>query len=531
MELFGFEISRKQEEKEQAVKQSFVAPDRDDGATVVAEGGYYGQYVDIEGTKARDDVDLIKKYREAAFYPECDAAITDIVNEAIVTDDEKQPVDICTDDLPYNDKIKKLIKDEFDNVIKLLNFNSLSHDIFRKWYVDGRIYYHVIIDEKNPKAGIVELRPVDAIKLRKVRQVLEDKDPRTGAKLVKGFNEFYIYQDTIIGSGAGTGGTGSSRSTQGLKIAKDSIIYVPSGLIDSTSKKMVSYLFKALKPVNQLRMMEDSLVIYRMARAPERRIFYIDVGNLPKGKAEAYLRDIMARYKNKIVYDASTGEIRDDRKHMAMLEDFWLPRREGGKGTEISTLPGGENLGQIEDIIYFQKKLYRSLNVPMSRMETETGFSLGRSNEISRDELKFSKFVQRLRRKFSDLFLQVLRTQLLLKGVISREDWEQMKENIKVDFRKDNYFSELKEAEMLRERMQTLQLIDPFVGRYYSAMWVRKNILQQSDEEIEEINAEMEAEAPPPMPEGADGQQMDQQQAEPTPENPSAPPIQGEVQQ
>lgn len=530
MELFGFEISRKQEEKEQAVKQSFVAPDKDDGATVIAEGGYYGQYVDIEGTKAKDDVDLIKKYREASFYPECDAAITDIVNEAIVTDDEKQPVDIRTDQLEYSDKIKKLIKEEFDNVVRLLNFNSLSHDIFRKWYVDGRIYYHIIIDEKNPKAGILEMRPIDAIKIRKVRQVLEEKDPKTGAKLIKGFNEFYIYQDTVLGAGAGTGGASGLRGTQGLKIAKDSVIYVPSGMIDATSKKMVSYLFKALKPVNQLRMMEDSLVIYRMARAPERRIFYIDVGNLPKGKAESYLRDIMARYKNKIVYDASTGEIRDDRKHMAMLEDFWLPRREGGKGTEISTLPGGENLGQIEDIIYFQKKLYRSLNVPMSRMETETGFSLGRSNEISRDELKFSKFVQRLRRKFSDLFLQTLRTQLILKGIISREDWEVMKEAIKVDFRKDNYFSELKEAEMLRERMQTLQLIDPYVGKYYSATWVRKNILRQTDEEIEEIDAEMEQEAPPPEAEGDDGE-LQTQAPEATSENPQAPPINGEVQQ
>ena len=531
MELFGFEISRKQEEKEQAAKQSFVAPDKDDGATVVAEGGYYGQYVDIEGTKARDDVDLIKKYREASFYPECDAAITDIVNEAIVTDNEEQPVDLVTDDLPYNDKIKKLIKEEFNNVVKLLSFNAHSHDIFRKWYIDGRIYYHVIIDEKNPKAGIVELRPVDAIKIRKVRQIVEDKDPKTGIKLVKGFNEFYIYQDTLMSGGPGPGGVNTLRSTQGIKIAKDSIVYVPSGLIDSTSKKMVSYLFKALKPVNQLRMMEDSLVIYRMARAPERRIFYIDVGNLPKGKAEAYLRDIMARYKNKIVYDASTGEIRDDRKHMAMLEDFWLPRREGGKGTEISTLPGGENLGQIEDIIYFQKKLYRSLNVPMSRMETETGFSLGRSNEISRDELKFSKFVARLRRRFSDLFLQVLRTQLILKGVINREDWDNMKENLKVDFRKDNYFSELKEAEMLRERMQTLALVDPFVGKYYSQLWVRKNILRQTDDDIEEINAEMEAEAPPPMPEGMDGQPLQGQQPEPSQDNQAAPPINGEVQQ
>ena len=537
MELFGFEISRKKQEEEQAKKQSFVAPDTDDGATVVAEGGYYGQYVDIEGTKAKDDADLIKKYREISLYPECDAAITDIVNEAIVADDDVQPVDVITDDLKYNDKIKKLIKEEFDEVIKLLKFNANSHDIFRKWYVDGRLYYHMIIDEKNPKAGIIELRPIDSLKIRKVRSIIEDKDPKTGAKLIKGFNEFYIYNENV-GNTSNPGGLnagGGLRNASGLKIAKDSIVYVPSGLIESTSKKMLSYLFKALKPVNQLRMMEDSLVIYRMARAPERRIFYIDVGNLPKGKAESYLRDIMARYKNKIVYDATTGEIRDDRKHMAMLEDFWLPRREGGKGTEISTLPGGENLGQIEDIIYFQKKLYRSLNVPMSRMETETGFSLGRSNEISRDELKFNKFVSRLRKKFADLFLQVLKTQLILKGVISREDWENIKEDIIIDFKKDNYFAELKDAEMLRERMNTLQLVDPFVGKYYSRMWVRKHVLNQSDTDIEEIDAQMEQE-PPSAEQMAMMQQQqeqegseDEQGEEPTPDNPAAPPIDGDV--
>jgi hypothetical protein len=537
MELFGFEISRKKQEEEQAKKQSFVAPDTDDGATVVAEGGYYGQYVDIEGVKAKDDADLIKKYREISLYPECDAAITDIVNEAIVADDDVQPIDVITDDLKYNDKIKKLIKEEFDQVVKLLKFNANSHDIFRKWYVDGRIYYHMIIDEQNPKAGILELRPIDALKIRKVRSVIEDKDPKTGAKLIKGFNEFYIYNENV-GNTTNPGGLnagGGLRNASGLKIAKDSIVYVPSGLIESTSKKMLSYLYKALKPVNQLRMMEDSLVIYRMARAPERRIFYIDVGNLPKGKAESYLRDIMARYKNKIVYDATTGEIRDDRKHMAMLEDFWLPRREGGKGTEISTLPGGENLGQIEDIIYFQKKLYRSLNVPMSRMETETGFSLGRSNEISRDELKFNKFVSRLRKKFADLFLQVLKTQLILKGVISREDWEQIKEDIIIDFKKDNYFAELKDAEMLRERMNTLQLVDPFVGKYYSRLWVRKHILQQSDTDIEEIDAQMEQEPPSAEQMAMMQQQQEQEGAEedqgeePTPDNPAAPPIDGDV--
>lgn len=495
MELFGFEISRKKDEELQKKAQSFVAPDTDDGATIISEGGYYGQYVDIEGTKAKDDADLIKKYREIALYPDCDAAITDIVNEAIVADEDKEPVRIITDDVEYSDKIKKLITDEFREVVRLLKFNGNAHDIFRKWYIDGRLYYHMIIDEKQPKNGILELRPIDALKIRKVRQIIEDKDPKTGAKLVKGFNEFYIYQDVLMTGGNGIGGATGMRSGQGLKIAKDSIVYAPSGLVDATSKKVLSYLYKALKPVNQLRMMEDSLVIYRMARAPERRIFYIDVGNLPKGKAEAYLRDIMARYKNKIVYDASTGEIRDDRKHMAMLEDFWLPRREGGKGTEISTLPGGENLGQIEDIIYFQKKLYRSLNVPMSRMESESsGFNLGRSSEISRDELKFNKFVSRLRRRFADIFLSVLKTQLILKGIINKEDWEKLKEQIKIDFIKDNYFTELKDGEILRERINTLQLLDPYVGKYFSQQWVRRNVLQQTEEEIEEMEEQIEEE-------------------------------------
>lgn len=485
MELFGFQINRKKEETDDKKKQSFVAPDVNDGSTVIAEGGYFGQYVDIEGTKAKDDSDLIKKYREISLYPECDSAVEDIVNEAIVSNEDDQAVEIVTDNLDdYNDKIKNLIRDEFDNVVRLLGFQSHGHEIFRKWYIDGRLFYHVIIDEKNPKNGISELRPIDPLKIRKVRQVIEDKDPRTGAKIIKGHNEFYVYTETP-----------GNKSTQGLKISKDSIVYVTSGLLEQTSKKVLSYLYKAIKPVNQLRMMEDSLVIYRLARAPERRIFYIDVGNLPKGKAEGYLRDIMARYKNKIVYDANTGEIKDDRKHMAMLEDFWLPRREGGKGTEITTLPGGENLGQIEDILYFQKKLYKSLNVPVSRLEENQSFVLGRSTEISRDEVKFSKFVGRLRKRFGDLFMQTLRTQLILKGIITPEDWEKMKEDIVIDFLKDNYFAELKEAEVLRERVNTLQLVDPYVGKYYSANWVRKNILFQTEEEIDDMDKEMNIEA------------------------------------
>ena len=485
MELFGFQINRKKEEAEQAKAKSFVPPDTDDGSSVIAEGGYFGQYVDLEGTKAKDDTDLIKKYREIALYPECDSAIEDIVNEAIVSNEDDQAIEIVTDNLDgYSDKIKKLIRDEFDGVTRLLSFGSNGHDIFRKWYVDGRLYYHAIIDEKNPKQGITELRPIDSLRIRKVRQVIEDKDLKTGAKLVKGYNEFYLYQDQAQG-----------KANTGLKISKDAIIYVTSGLLDQSSKKVLSYLYKAIKPVNQLRMMEDSLVIYRLARAPERRIFYIDVGNLPKGKAEGYLRDIMARYKNKIVYDANTGEIKDDRKHMAMLEDFWLPRREGGKGTEITTLPGGENLGQIEDILYFQKKLYKSLNVPVSRLEENQSFVLGRSTEISRDEVKFTKFIGRLRKKFSELFMQVLRTQLILKGIITAEDWDKMKEDIVIDFLKDNYFAELKEVEVLRERMNSLQMVDPFVGKYYSQAWVRKNILMQTEEEIADIDKEINAEA------------------------------------
>lgn len=487
MELFGFSITRKQEQQEELKKKSFAAPDVNDGSTVIMEGGYYGQYVDIEGTKAKDDSDLIKKYREIALYPECDAAIEDIVNEAIVSNEHDQSVELITDNLKYSDKVKDKIREEFDNIAKMLAFDVNGHDIFRKWYVDGRLFYHIIIDEKNPKNGIQELRPIDPLKIRKVRQVIEDKDPRTGARLIKGYNEFFLYQDTAMG-----------KSNTGLKISKDSIIYIPSGLLDQSSKKVLSYLYKAIKPVNQLRMMEDSLVIYRMARAPERRIFYIDVGNLPKGKAEAYLRDIMARYKNKIVYDANTGEMRDDRKHMAMLEDFWLPRREGGKGTEISTLPGGENLGQIDDIVYFQKKLYKSLNVPVSRLEEQQSFVLGRATEISRDEVKFTKFIGRIRKKFADLFIQALKTQLILKGIITKEDWDDMKESIIIDFLQDNYFAELKEGEIVRERMNTLQLVDPYVGKYYSEAWVRKHILQQTEEEIKEIDKEIEKEGSVP---------------------------------
>jgi hypothetical protein len=482
--IFGFEIKRKSNEKEENKKVSFVAPTSDDGeGYIVNAGGHFGSYIDMEGTSARTERDLIMKYRDIAQQPECDAAIEDIVNDSIISDEDSFPVSLILDDLKQPDRIKDMIKEEFDYIIELLNFNWYGHDMYRRWYIDGRLYFHKIIDEKNPKRGLIELRSIDATKIRKVREVKEDRDPRTGVRLIKNINEYYIYQSDSL-----------AKSNQGLKIAKDSICYVTSGVLDPSRKKVLSYLHKALKPVNQLRMMEDSLVIYRLARAPERRIFYIDVGNLPKGKAEEYLRNIMAKYRNKMVYDANTGEMKDDRKHMSMLEDFWLPRREGGRGTEITTLPGGENLGQIDDIIYFQKRLYKSLNVPVSRLEQDTGFSIGRSSEITRDELKFQKFVARLRKKFSNLFIDLLKTQLILKGIVTEDEWEEMKQDINIDYLEDNHFSELKNAEITRDRIATLREMNDFVGRYYSLEWIRKNILHQDDDEIKEIDKQMKEE-------------------------------------
>ena len=492
LKFFGFTFGKEDDSNRDQVKRkkledqpaSFVPPTSEDGSTAIAAGGYYGQYLDLEGDAAKTDVDLIRKYRISAEQPECDMAIEDIVNESIVNDVDAGPVDLNLDDLDVKDSIKKEIKAEFDSVLKLLNFNLNGQDIFRRWYVDGRLYYHMIIDAENPDAGITEIRAVDALRIRKVREIKEEIDNQTGAKIVKTLEEYYLYQDG-----------GLQKSDVGLKINKDAVCYITSGLLDSSRKRVLSPLHKALKPVNQLRMMEDALVIYRLSRAPERRIFYIDVGNLPKGKAEEYMRTIMNQYRNKLVYDAVTGEIRDDRKHMSMLEDFWLPRREGGRGTEITTLPGGDNLGQIDDIIFFQKKLYRSLNVPISRLEPETGFSLGKSSEITRDELKFQKFIDKLRVKFSILFFELLRTQLLLKGVIVEEDWKELRENMRVDFRKDNHFSELKDSEILTERLNQLNAVMPFVGKYYSETWVRRNILHQTQEEIEQMNEEMDEEA------------------------------------
>jgi len=477
-DFFGFEIKKKDQEKEDRKRASFVAPmDEDEGiGNVINAGGHYGQYVDINGDQTKSEKELIFKYRDISQHTECDAAVEDIVNESIVSDDDSSPVSLIMDDLDQPDRIKKMMSEEFENIVAMLNMNWYGHDIFRRWYVDGRLYYHKIIDESNPKNGLIELRSIDPTKIRKVRELKKEKDPKTGAEIIIGASEYFIFQNDSLGN-----------KSQGLKIAKDSITYVTSGLLDPSRKRILSHLHKALKPVNQLRMMEDSLVIYRLARAPERRIFYIDVGNLPKGKAEEYLRNIMAKYRNKMVYDAETGDMKDDKKHMSMLEDFWLPRREGGRGTEISTLPGGENLGQIDDIEYFRRKLYKSLNVPSGRLEQEQQFNLGRSTEISRDELKFQKFINRLRKKFSALFIDILKTQLILKGIVTEDEWETIRSDISVDFLKDNHFSELKDAELLRERLGTLREIDEYAGRYYSVEWIRKNVLMQTEEDIENI--------------------------------------------
>ena len=480
-EFFGFEINRKGKEP---LRPSFVPKTgEEDGAGVIQAGGHFGAYIDMEGDKAKTDVDLIMKYRDISSQPECDAAIEDIINEAIVSAEDAAPVDIVLDELEISDKIKETVKHEFDVILKLLNFNYNAHEIFRKWYVDGRLPYHVIIDSDKPKLGIKELRYIDPAKLRKVKEVEHDVDPTTGAKIIKKVDEYFIYQDERL-----------NVADQGVKIYPDAIAFCTSGQMDPTRKRILSYLHKALKPVNQLRMMEDSVVIYRISRAPERRIFYIDVGNLPKGKAEEYLRGIMNQYRNKLVYDAKTGDIKDDRKHMSMLEDFFLPRREGGRGTEITTLPGGENLGQIDDILYFQKKLFKSLNVPVNRLEQEAQFTLGRSSEITRDEVKFKKFIDRLRKRFGDLFMQLIKTQLLLKGIITNEDWDSWKESIGFNFQEDNYFSELKEAEMIEARFSLLGSIESYVGKYLSHEYVAKKILRMTEDEMKEMETQIDTE-------------------------------------
>ena len=481
--LFGFEIKRASKESEKL--QSIVPERDDDGAGYATAGaGHFGQYVNIDGDDSKDNYQMIMKYRGVAMHPEVDAAIEDIINESIVHGEMEQPVDINMDQLDQPDKIKKLIKEEFDNIVNMLNFNELGHDIFRKWYIDGRLYHHLVVDENNLKGGIQEIRPVDAARMRKVKQIKKKKDVETGANLVIKTDEYYIYQDK----------PGAQNS--GVKMSTDSVSYVTSGMLDENRKKVISFLHKALKPINQLRMMEDSLVIYRLARAPERRMFYIDVGNLPSGKAEEYMKSIMARYRNKLVYDAKTGQIRDDRKHMSMLEDFWMPRREGGRGTEVTSLPGGQNLGEIDDIIYFQKRLYRALNVPINRLEPEAQFNLGRATEISRDELKFQKFIDRLRMRFSHLFYGILKTQLILKGIITEDDWDKIKSDLQIDYVRDNHFKELKDAEIMRERIQTLDQMANYIGDYFSKEWVMKNVLMFDDEDIEKMAGQASEEEP-----------------------------------
>jgi hypothetical protein len=485
--LFGFTISREKDELQKATQQSFSPPSTDDGALTITSAAYYGTYVDLDGT-AKNEVELISRYREMAMQPEIESAIDDIVNEAIVQDDDGKITDIILDNLKVTDKIKKAIKDEFQILLRLLNYQNMAQDIFRRYYVDGRLYYHAIIDKEKPTEGIKELRYIDPRKLRKVREMKKQKDERTGADVMQTVNEYYIYNDKVVT------GASSNFGPVGIRITTDSIVSIVSGLMDSRRAVVLSYLHKAIKPLNQLRMIEDATVIYRISRAPERRIFYIDVGNLPKLKAEQYLRDIMVKYKNKLVYDSNTGEVRDDRKHMSMLEDFWLPRREGGKGTEITTLPGGQNLGELEDVKYFQKKLYGALSVPISRLEPNQGFSLGRTSEITRDELKFSKFVDRLRNKFTDMFDQALRIQCVLKGICTAEEWDKFKENIHYDFIKDNNFAELKEAELMTQRLQLLGAVDPYTGRYFSQAWIQRNVLRLTDDQIKEMETEIEKE-------------------------------------
>ena len=512
--LFGFSIDEPNKNLPGRQVVSPVPPNNEDGVDYYLTSGFFGQYVDIEGVY-RTEYDLIKRYREMSLHPECDSAIEDIVNEAIVSDIYDSPIEIDLSNLQIGDQLKDIIRQEFRRIKELMDFDKKSHEIFRNWYVDGRIYYHKVIDLKRPQDGIQEIRYIDAMKIKFVREVKKKPGaPNVSPNILQNsnpeaydfpeINEYFVYTQKTPGIGGSTGTANASGGQKGIKIAKDAITYVTSGLVDRNKQTVLSYLHKAIKALNQLRMLEDSLVIYRLSRAPERRIFYIDVGNLPKVKAEQYLKDVMNRYRNKLVYDASTGEVRDDRKFMSMMEDFWLPRREGGRGTEITTLPGGQNLGELTDIQYFQKKLYRSLNVPESRITGDTGFNLGRSSEILRDELKFSKFVGRLRKRFANIFHDMLKTQLILKNIITPEDWEYLSDHIQYDFLYDNHFADLKNNELLNERLQTAMGMDPYVGKYFSVEYIRRKVLQQTDEEIVEINQQIANEMamgiiPPPI--------------------------------
>ena len=501
-EFFGYEIKRK---KEAASAQSFVAPSDEDGTLDIAGGaGFFSQYVNLDKA-AKNDWDLIRKYRTTAEAPECDQAIEDIINEAVTADETDISVKINLDGVDLSDSIKSKVAEEFKEILRLLNWKNKGHDVFRRWYIDGRLYYHKMVDEKAPRKGITELRYIDPKFIKKVRVIEKgDKGSRNGngmsgevysGPLVKRVQEFFIFNEAGVYPGlTGIGSNITQNPTQGLKVAPDTIAYVTSGIYNPTTQQVYGLLQKAIRPTNQLRMMEDALVIYRISRAPERRIFYIDVGNLPKPKAEAYLKDIMSRYRNKVVYDGSTGEVKDDRNQMSMLEDFWLPRREGGRGTEITTLQGGQNLGQMEDVTYFKEKLYRSLNIPVSRLLTDSGFNMGRASEITRDEIKFMKFIQRLRKRFCGLFQDLVMTQCTLKGIMTIEEWDVHKESIIYDFNDDNHFFELKDAEILKDRIEQLQGVSEYLGTYFSVEWVRKNVLKQSQQDIEEIDKQIKAE-------------------------------------
>lgn len=490
MKLFGFEIRRQSDDPN--VAPSFVQKEIDDGALSIAPAAAYGTYVDLDGS-VRSEAQLIARYREMAEHPEVDNAIDDIVNEAIIQEADNKSITLNLDDANFSPKIKEVIRVEFDYILSLLHFNTFGYDIFRRWYIDGRLYYHVVIDPKNPLTGIRDLRYVDPRKMRKIRETKKAQyNPKTPISTIKYEKEYYIYNSKGFGKVTGNAFSGQSGGTEGVKIAKDSIIHVTSGVLDKNHATIVSHLHKAIKPLNQLRALEDAVVIYRISRAPERRIFYIDVGNLPKMKAEQYLNDIMLKFKNKLVYDASTGEIRDDRKFMTMLEDFWLPRREGGRGTEISTLPAGQNLGELEDVKYFLRKLYKALNVPEGRLESQQTFSIGRGTEITRDEIKFAKFINRLRSRFSEIFISALEKQLILKGIITTDEWDAAYQNIRVDYAQDNYFAELKMADIINTRLQTLTGIENYNGKYFSDHWIQQNVLKMTDDQIEKIDQEIQ---------------------------------------
>ena len=481
-EIFGFKIERKNQGAANASVPAFTMPENDDGSMMVSGAGAYGTSLDLDG-QYKTEIELILKYREMAQTSDCEIAIDNIINESIVIDDTRNPVDIILDRTNLSVGIKKKVTDEFSTVLDLLNFNNFGYDIFRRWYVEGKLYYHIMIDENNPNLGIVELRSLDATKIKKVKQI-NQKDTADPKKKEVSVNSMFNYNESGLGN----------RTSDGLLISGDSIAYATSGLLNPTKTGVLSYLHKAIKPLNQLRMVEDAIVIYRISRAPERRIFYIDVGNLPKLKAEQYIRDIMTRYKNKLVYDSTTGEVKDDRRHQSMLEDYWLPRREGGRGTEITTLPGGENLGQLEDVEYFQKKMYKAMHVPVSRLEADSGFSLGRESEITRDELLFSKFIGKLQTRFSMLFGEILEKQLILKNIITSEEWSQIKDKVHYKFEKDHYYTEFKQQETLTQRVDLARNMEEYVGNYYSREYFRKNILRQSEEEIRVQDAQIEKE-------------------------------------